>query len=596
MRRSFSWSYSIVPWITGILLLTFLVYAACLNNGFVVFDDNLLIYQNPFVEHFSFGSLFHIFTSYDPELYIPLTLLVYQMIHLVAGFNPGAYHAMSLLLHLCNTGLVAWIILQLSGKRSVAVLTAFLFALHPLQSESVLWAAALKDVLSGALGLLSVGLYLRYRSTAEKNMFIACIVCFFLGLLAKVSIAPLPILFLLIDWMQKRPLSKHALLEKWPFFGLSALFIVIALYGKTAMLQSAGVQTVLLLSLKAAIFYLWTLLWPVHLSVVYPQVHIPSLFQADIFVPAILVLTLCIGAYCARNRLRVVSFGLLWYILFLAPTFSNFYKNEYLYYASDRYAYLPSIGIFFVVAIAMTTVWERIRWSRIPLGIMLGISTLTAVVLVHARVVVWKDSHSLFANAIAMQPQSVVAHNNYGITITDSPEAITSFQKAIALDSHYILAYKNLASYYFHQEDFEKMKQAYIDGIAALDTKAHPLHDDLSLLFEYAEYVDGQDDRAQTISLLQKAIAFDPNYGESHYNLGIKYEKYGNLQDARPELKRAVELDGDSPDFLYHLAAVDAETGELQEAAHLLEHLLSINPQYAKAQSHLENIKKLLGE
>ncbi len=596
MRRAFSLWNGFAPWLTGIVLLTFLVYSAAIGNAFVQFDDTMLIYNNPFVAHLSFGSLFHVFTSYDPELYIPLTFVVYQMIHVVAGFNPGAYHAASLFFHLLNTVLVAWIAFQLSKKRAVAIIVAALFALHPLQSEAVLWAAAMKDVLSATLGLLSLGFYLRYRSSAQKMDNVLCILFFFLGLLAKVSIAPLPVIFLLVDWLQKRPFTKNTIIEKWPYIGLSVIFIGIALAGKTAVIHSTSVGTTILLSFKATAFYLWTVIAPIHLSVLYPQIVLPSLTQPLIILSILVVGALLVIASLVRHSHRIVTFGIAWYLLFLLPTFTNFYKNEYLYFASDRYAYIPLFGIFFIVATGAASLWERSPRMRIPLGVLAGIIAVIALPLVHQQVLVWKDTQSLFTNVVQQQPESVLGYNNLGITMTDSPQSLVYFEKAIALDPKYILAYKNIASYYFKKGESDLMKQSYARGIAALDRKEHPSHDDLIVLFEYAEYLDGQGDREQTLNLLKKAITIDPLYSESHYNLGIKYEKYGNMKDAETELQQAVNLDGDNPDFLYHLAAVKAATGQLQDAAFLLEHLLSINPDYAKAQSHLDDIKRMLGE
>ncbi len=588
-RQSFVWEWRY--WLAGLFALTLVVFGASLNNLFVPFDDNTLIYTNWAIQKFSVASISHIFTSYDPELYIPLTLFVYQLMHLVFGFSPGAYHALSLLLHLVNIGLVAWVVWLMSKKKFVALGVASLFAIHPLQSEAILWASALKDLLSSAFGLLSLGFYLRYRSSSSQKIFWWCIGCFALGLLAKVSIAPLPLIFLLVDWLQCRSLQRSTWIKKWPFFGLTALFVIIALAGKTRVIGGAGIVTTLLLACKATAYYLLKFVWPTHLSVMYPQPVLPSFAQPEILASIIVVICLIIVAFIARNRYRFVSFSIFWYLLFLAPSFSNFYKNEYFYFASDRYAYLPSIGIFFIVITAITGLCEKKKVLRNPMIVVWALGILTLAIVAHARVAIWHDGKALFGNVIAEYPMSVVAYNNLGTEFHNTPEALSSYQKALALDPNYIVAYRNSVRYYEANGDTDNLKMTYAKGIAALESKPHPTRDDWSLLYAYAEYLDTNSDSTSAVALLQKAVELNPDVPESHYNLGVKFQKYGRMDDAQKELQRAVDLDGQKTDALYHLAAVDAQKGQLQDATDLLVRLVAIDPNYPQAQRHLDDLR-----
>lgn len=584
------------PWLAGLLLLTFFTYAASFNNAFVRFDDNVLIYQNPAITHLSFQNLWFIFTHFDPELYIPLTFLTYQMIHTVAGLEPAAYHMASLLLHCINALLVASVIWSLTKKRSVALIVAALFALHPLHSEVVLWAAAMKDVLSTALGLLSLALYIRFRDTGDRRFWIWCSVTFALGLLAKVSIVLFPLLFVLVDYMQEKPLDRKAIITKWPLYLLSIVFIIIALAGKSTALGGISAITMLLLSFKASAFYVLKLVWPMDLSILYPQTTAVSLQDPLIIASIFIVIALLITAFFARSRARMITGGILWYFLLLLPSFSTFNKNGYLYFASARYAYLPSIGLFLIVALAAYVLWQRWRVSRIPLAILGVIITIIFVFLTHQQVDVWQNSKSLFGNVIARQPGAVIAYNNYANDITDPAEAIMYFRKAIALDPEFLLAYRNIAALHAKVHDTVKQQAIYQEALPILSAKKNPSEDDIALLFEYAELLDEQGNRALMFEQLQKAIALDPSFAAAQYNLGVKFEKYGMLDQAAPALERARELGGDTPDTLYHLASVYAQTGKLPQAAELLERLVRINPRYEKAAEHLANIKKLLGE
>lgn len=584
------------PWLLGILLLTLVAYAAALNNLFIPFDDNTLIYLNPAVAHVSARNLWFIFTSYDPELYIPFTFLSYAAIHAVAGLNPAAYHAASLLLHCVNVLVVAWIVLSLTQKRSVALITALLFALHPLHSEVVLWAAAMKDVLSSTFGLLAIAFYLEYRTTHRQSFWTFCIVAFACGLLSKVGIVLVPLLLLLIDWMDGRKISRENITAKWPLFLLSGIFLIIALAGKGEAIQGIGFFTTVLLSVKSTAFYILKLLVPSGLSLLYPQVREVSVADPFILGSILLVLSLLVLAFCIRNRSRRIAGGILWYFLLLLPSFSTFNKNNHIYFASARYAYLPSIGLFLIVALFVYFLWQRVRMSRIPLAIAGACITVAYVVLSHEQVGIWHDSKALFGNVLRLYPEAVIAYNNYATELTDPKEALPYFQKAIALEPTFILAYRNMAGLYRKTGDEAAERGVYEQSMPILLAKERPTQDDISLLFEYAEFLDEHGERSAMFQWLNQAITLDPAFAEGYYNLGVKYEKYGQITQAVPLLEKALELGGDKPDTLYHLASVYAQTGKLKEAADLLERLVDINPTYEKAASHLENIKKMLGE
>ena len=163
-----------------IIVLTLLVYGKSLGNAFVRWDDSMLIYENPIVREISWKSLKAAFTTYDPELYIPLTFLSYQIDYAIGGMHPFGFHLTNLVLHTLNAVLVFFLLqLLLSGNnpplplkgegrvrvagRGTAFLVALLWAIHPLNTEAVVWASARKDVLSTFFFLGSLCTYLKWR-------------------------------------------------------------------------------------------------------------------------------------------------------------------------------------------------------------------------------------------------------------------------------------------------------------------------------------------------------------------------------------------------------------------------------------------------
>ena len=204
----------------GFFLLAFAIFGKSLGNDFVDFDDGLLIFENPIIQEISVWSLKQAFTTYDPELYVPLTMISYQIDHLLWGMNPFGFHLTNLVLHTMNALLVTLFIRLLMRRLSyhlLPVLCGLLFLVHPLHTEAVAWASARKDVLSSFFFLLSVCSYLQWREREKKEersgklLYSFSIFAFALGLLAKVSIIMLPVILLLIEWLQGRSLREKTL-------------------------------------------------------------------------------------------------------------------------------------------------------------------------------------------------------------------------------------------------------------------------------------------------------------------------------------------------------------------------------------------------
>ncbi|HVW66439.1 MAG TPA: tetratricopeptide repeat protein [Candidatus Peribacteraceae bacterium] len=569
------------------------MYLATFGNGFVLYDDTTLITQNWAMQIFSVSTVLHVFTSYDPELYDPLTLFMYQVIHLLFGFQPAAFHAVSLLLHLANALLIGWITWQLFERKWITILCVALFALHPLQSEAVLWAAALKDVLSSFFFLLSLGLYLLWRRHMHASSYIWSIICFALGLFAKVSVVPLPFVLLLVDHVQGRRLTRETWIEKWPYFALAFAFVLIALGGKSGGLAQLGLASLFLLGIKSVAFYLLHLVWPLHFSVVYPQPTAITIASPEFWLPLCVFLILIAISIFMWKRRPLVSISIAFYLLMLVPSFASAYKNGFVLFASDRYAYLAVIGAFLLIAFLIDRLTARVPRASIPVGIICIalLLALSAQTLIQTNV--WKNTATLFRHADMLYPDSALAQNNLGAAETDTGAALADYRKAIELDPSYLLPYQNIAHIDVSQGNFADMKAISESGVTMFNRKTVIGNDDLSFLFSYAEYLDeqGQSDRA--LALFKDAVAKAPDSAEAHFNLGLKEEKYGNTDAALADYETAASIGSDDPRLYYRLASLASSKGLLQEAVNALRQTLTIDPSYPNAASHLADIEQL---
>lgn len=193
-----------------VTLAVFLVYGQAIGNSYVDWDDFKLIVHNPILQHLNLKSIWLAFTTYDPELYIPLSLLTYHVDRIIGG---GEFHAavtifINLLFHTGVSLAVMWVATQLTRNKWIGIVVGLIFALHPQNTEAAVWASARKDLVSSLFFFLSWGYYL--QSEKKKS-----ILMFLLSLLSKVSTLMLPLVLILSDWLHERPINKASLKEKF---------------------------------------------------------------------------------------------------------------------------------------------------------------------------------------------------------------------------------------------------------------------------------------------------------------------------------------------------------------------------------------------
>jgi hypothetical protein len=445
------------PWAAPCLLIAavFCTFAVSLSNPLVNWDDYRLIGGHEPVRELSLSSIRYVFTHFDPELYIPLALLSYQVEQAVFGFHPAVFHATSLLLHILNA-LLAWMFLRIFLKSpSFALLGALLFALHPIQTEAVAWASARKDLLASFFALLSLLLYVH---SSEKKYRIGTVITFALALLSKVSVVTLPLIFLLIDWREKGGVTMRDVFSKWPHFLLSLVFGLVAIFGKSHNLSSLTLLETVLLSFKATVFYLWQIFVPFHFSAFYEQSTPILLTSAEFLVPIALFALLLGAAAVSLRWTKEGFFAFAWYLLFIAPSVATFMKAEgEVFFASDRYAYLALLGIILAII--------RFIEIKVPKKTHLGISLLLIIFSFgfagksFLQTQTWAGEEALFGNAVRAYPESFVAQHNLGYEYLKTGRyelAIEQLTKAIEMDPMIARAHANLGAAYGKIGEYEK--------------------------------------------------------------------------------------------------------------------------------------------
>ena len=583
--------------------LTFAIYGSSLFNEFVRWDDGLLITENPAVREISPRSIAWVFSHYDPELYIPLTFLTYQFDHLIGGQSPFIYHFTNLVLHTLNSLLVFLFLYLLTGRKWLALFCGLLFAVHPLHTEAVAWASARKDVLSGFFALLSLCAYLMSKRKEESGKwkmlsfsFLFSLSTFLFALLSKVSIILLPVVLLLIDFYEGRKITRETLTQKIPYFLLSFVFGLIALYGKQGGIISVTLMQTLLMAARSAVFYLQKLFLPTNLSVLYPAERGIELLYPEYLIPVLILFGLTFIIFHFRKN-RTVVFSALFFLLMIAPSFQNFAKDGDFFFASDRYAYLGSIGIFFLISSFFES--GRRKFSRLRsqtsahsnegyggqaiLKVIFGIIIVIFATLSFQQAKVWTNSETLFSRAMLLYPQyNARVYNNLGNVYRRqerTEEAIAMFKAATEISPH-SRTYSNLGAVYRKEGRILEALETYKQAIDTNPEDAQPYFG-LGLVYSQA----GDYDKA--LEQYRVAIDRDPEYAEAYSNMGAIFLAAGDIERSITMYQEAIKANSLFVQAYFNLGVALAKLGRTEEAMQTYEAAIEISPDLILARINL---------
>ncbi len=580
----------------GIIVFFFAIAAAIygwsLWNPFVRWDDGMLIYENPAIRAITPGTIRWIFTHFDPELYIPVTFFTYQVEYFLTGVHPFLYHFDNLLLHTLNALLVAWTLLLLLRRRWIALFCGLLFLVHPLHTEAVLWASARKDVLSTFFFLGAIVAYM-YRGEGRKWYYVS-IILFLLGLLSKAMIATLPVVLLLFDYAQGRKADRAMWMDKIPYAVLSFVVGLVAVIGKKGVIASSTVSAKILMAFKSTAFYLEKFFWPTDLSVLYPYTKAITITSSDFYVPMIIAfLVLLLGIWLLRRN-RVAACGIFFYLLTVAPTLLNFAKGGQLdiYFASDRYVYVPSIGVLIAVGAMMGTNFQDTRCKRQICFLFLVSCLFVLSLRAHAQSLVWTNTRTLFENVLAIYPDSShVAHNNLGNMYRldgDNAHAIEEYKKALAIRPH-PRTLSNLGAAYRKEKRYSEAIDAYMHALQ-LDPKDPFAHFGLGIVYgEEGKLTEAQRE-------YKNALAADPTYEEVYVNLGALYADEGDYAQAKAQYEAALVINPYFPDALYNLGIAETHLSDFHAAIVAYERAISLEPRAIGARINVALLYYQTGE
>jgi hypothetical protein len=497
----------------SVALLVFLVYCPALRNGFVGWDDDIYVYQNPRLRNLTLPALLGTFTSIHASgNWHPLTELSHAADCAIWGMNAGGHHLTSILLHALNAGLVVALTFALARARAterhartiVATIAAgLLWGLHPLRVESAAWVSERKDLLCASFYLAALLCYLRYaraiggEPAIKKRFYLGALTCFLLALLSKPMAVSLPVVMLILDAYPMERFGRgrlaRLLAEKLPFLALAAASAVVTLKAQRAggafrALHGLPLGTKLLVATRATVSYLGKTLWPSKLLPLYSYPQNVSWASWRFGVP-LLVLALLVAAcvwLARRNRAWLAT--LLCYLLALLPAVGIVQVGPQA--MADRYTYLPAIALSIFAGAGFGILWERAatlpsRWQSTALVLAMALAPGILASLSIRQLAVWHDSETLWSQVIRHEPWNTEAYNNrasYYFDQGDYPSALADYNAALSFAPQVTPAHATKRrSAYFNDRAItyvrlEKMTEAIADASEAI--RLRPDHSD----------------------------------------------------------------------------------------------------------------------
>jgi 4-amino-4-deoxy-L-arabinose transferase-like glycosyltransferase len=406
-----------------LVIVTFAAYQPTWHAGFIWDDDDHLT-ANPAmtVPH----GLKMIWSSLAVSRYYPLTLTTFWAQRRLWGLHPLPYHLVNVLFHAANGVLVFFILRRL--RMPAAWLAAMVWALHPVNVESVAWITELKNTQSGLFFFLSVLCFLRFDAgAARRRWYVLALVCGLAALLSKPSTVVLPLALLLCVWWERRSWRRADILRIAPFFilalGMSALTVIEQrghIQREGAAEWNLGMTDRLAVAGKAVWFYASKLVWPARLTFVYPRWNLDvGSFWSWLPLAGLVVGGVLLGVRRRQSWARAGLFGCGFFVLALLPVlgFVNIYYFRYSYVA-DHFQYLACLGLISLVASTGAAICERAGprgrdWGVLAAAIALLI--LGASTWRQARI--YQDMETLWGDTLTKNPRCWMAHDNLGTVL-----------------------------------------------------------------------------------------------------------------------------------------------------------------------------------
>jgi tetratricopeptide (TPR) repeat protein len=601
-----------------LVAVTVCIYWSVGTHDFTHYDDPDYVTENPHVQAGLTASgivwAFSKTVSEEGTYWHPVTWLSHMLDCEIFGLRPGPQHLMNLAFHAANVVLLYFVLLRLTGSPLRSAMVAALFALHPLQVDTVAWIAERKNVLSTLFWLLTTLAYVRYARKPDTRRYALVFVLYALGLMSKPMLVTVPCVLLLLDyWPLRRVQAKWAIpqtagasapefvaatpgrliIEKLPLFALALISGIITIIGHQrigllATTEQLPLSGRFISSLVSYAAYLKKAVWPADLAVFYP---LPKHWPVQEIVGAAVVLA--IVTILALKFLRQKPFlavGWFWFLGTLVPVIGILQVSDQA--MADRWAYVPLIGMFVVVVWAASDLLSGRPYAKQVLSVSAAAVLITLAVVTHRQLGYWQDTKTLFQHALAVTTNNAVAHNGLGDELYHEgkyKESEAEFLEALRIAPNSLRSLSGLGVLYFHEGNTDKA-MSYFNTVLQKNPHYSDAHYELGNIFaSQGKYAEAADQYAA-------AIRSRPDLADAHNNLGAMLLRLGRQSEAMDEFKTALRLRPNFPEAHVQLGRLLASMGRRDAARLEFEEAVRLKPDFVFARIQLGLILGQSGE
>ncbi|MDR3708873.1 MAG: tetratricopeptide repeat protein [Capsulimonadaceae bacterium] len=620
-QRSKSWlRHAIV-----LMLLVLIVFGRMASSDFIWLDDPIHTFANPYLRHVTFADLAHFWLHPYKGLYIPVSYMAFAaladaarvsgtpMSDTGALLNPRVFHVASIAVHIANVFLVLVLLRRIVRDDIAAFAGALLFAIHPIQVESVAWIAEMRGLLCGLFSLACLLVYVREKRLPAH--YIASFAFFVLALLSKPSAVVLPLIAAIMDALVYRRSWRSILLESTPAIVVSGLVLMVT-RSQQSLVDSIDVAPWLrpLVAGDACCFYLAKLFVPIGLCIDYGRTPLAALADPLSRVEWIVPMALVGIAWALARRAPYASAGIGVFLVALLPVLGLVpFRYQYYSTVADRYGYFAMLGAALLLAGGVASLRKLERIPSAP-AVFLGAVLFVAMALTaESQCRVWVNTGTVMRQALTVNPQSAVAYVQLGnwLAVRGHDDlAMADFRQAERLRPEMAVAHYDVAGELSKAGRYREALDEYgvalridpdnveaqshlahaliacgrygeaiseIELVRAADRNAPGLHDD------FGSALMGLGRLPEALAEFEKAIAAEPASPSAYVNSGIVLIKEGRYAEADGALTKAISIGPPKAEWYTNLAAAQFLQGRRTEAARSIACALRIDPRYAGA-------------
>ena len=538
-----------------IFLATLVAYAPALQAGFI-WDDDAYVTKNPLLTSPEGWSQIW-FSTHHQSQYFPLVFSTLRLEYALWNLHPPGYHLVNILLHATNASLILLLLRRLGLPG--AWLAALLFALHPVQVESVAWVTELKNTESTCFYLLALLIWIKSLDQAPARalrFYLLALVLYLLALFAKTTACTLPAAMVVVLWLRRQRLTRKLWAQIGLFFVVGLAMGLVSVWWERHLgnyQEKFGLHFTFieraLIATRAVWFYLGKLVWPVDLTFSYPHWTIQPQRVLD-YSWAIGCLGLSALLWVKRREWRGVIAAAVFFVATLSPMLGFIPLFTFYYtFVADHYQYLACLGPLTLFAAGVERLVQKAPDHRAAL---FGSSFLLVVVL---GVLTWRQSHayqnpeSLWRDTLKKNPDSWLAHCNLGVILAAGGDRAQA-------EAHYL----------------EALRLNPADG----DTQ-----------YNFANLLVATGRKAEAVDHYRQALSFRPDDAEMHNNFGVALFSLRQVDRAIEQFSQAIQLRPEHLSAHYNLAIAFEARNQFTEAAREYSEVLKLDPNCAPAQARL---------